>query len=151
MSLLRKADEKKQIYTNALPKVMSFIKDAKRVALSRGYLKNFYGMRYHCPDELAKSWIVNHLIQGTGGCVVRDAMNQCDDLLLNNESAYMLLQIHDELLFEVDADKLMIYKELLSIMENIYEPHCGMVLRCDAEYSTSSWNSNTFKPCKELV
>ena len=63
----------------------------------------------------------------------------------------MLLQIHDELLFEVDADKLTIYKELLSIMENIYEPHCSMVLRCDAEYSTSSWNSNTFKPCKELV
>lgn len=145
IALLNKAKALKSIYEKSLPNVTRLIAEVKRTANSRGYLTNSFGARYHCPDQKYTNLMVNHLIQGTGGCVVREAMNRCAAYLEGFVGNDMLLQIHDELLFEIDKDKIEeLSRGLRDIMESVYVGHSGMKLECDAEYSSLSWNSNTF-------
>jgi DNA polymerase I-like protein with 3'-5' exonuclease and polymerase domains len=65
-------------------------------------------------------------------------MNECHEFLKDKKSA-MLIQVHDELLFEVHKDELHIVKELKEIMENVYKPKNGLNLTCSVEHSWVSW------------
>lgn len=142
---LREAEKLKKIYSDSLPKVSAFTEKVQEVAVQRGYVKNYYGMRYFCDDPRFAYQIPNHLIQGTGACVIRNAMNRLDYCLEMTKSA-MLLQIHDELIFEIDNEERHLVPEIVRIMETEYVSQNGILLKCDAEYSTQSWNANTFQP-----
>lgn len=144
MEQLRKANDLKKIYTKALPKVQRFIKEVKEVALSRGYVTNQFGMRYYLDNPKFAYRIPNHLIQGTGGCTIRDAIPDVVDLLRGTRSN-VKLQIHDELILGVNTHEVELVDKVIHIMENAYKPVSGMKLECDAAYSFDSWNENTFK------
>jgi DNA polymerase-1 len=141
---LTKADRLKKQYFDALPKVGAFTKKVMEVGVQRGYVKNAFGMRYFVDDARFAYKLPNHLIQGTGGCVIRDAMNRIE---YANEmrGSNLLLQIHDELLFECKYGEEDLINEWRRIMEETYKPLNGMKLECDVEYSTHSWNANTYK------
>lgn len=51
----------------------------------------------------------------------------------------MLLQVHDELLFEFHKDDLHMVPEMVKIMEQTYRPWNGMKLTCGVEHSWKSW------------
>lgn len=141
---LNKADKLKKKYFQSLPAVAAFTKQVQDVAVSRGFVRNQYGARYHVDKPMFAYKLPNHLIQGTGACIIRSAMNKIEYQLEGTKSK-MLLQIHDELLFEIHKDEAFIVTTLRDIMEREYKPINGMQLKCDVEYSMDNWNANNFK------
>jgi DNA polymerase I-like protein with 3'-5' exonuclease and polymerase domains len=51
----------------------------------------------------------------------------------------MLIQVHDEIVFEIHKDELEIVDQLRLTMENVYQPRNGMKLTCGVEHSWVSW------------
>ena len=92
--------------------------------------------------------LVNYLIQGTGAEVVRHAMVKCDYTLEGMKSG-LLVQCHDELIFEIHKDETFIIPELRRIMQDEYKPLNGMNLTCGCECSTESWCEETKKDWSE--
>jgi DNA polymerase-1 len=107
------------MYFNAFPGVKAFIEDTKRSCRRTEYVQTFLGRFRRLPEinargnsgdddnagvaAQAERQAVNTIIQGTAGDVAKVAMNQAEyDPELNELGAEMLLQIHDELIFEVD-------------------------------------------------
>lgn len=129
-------------YFAKLPMVKNLLEGIKRRVLERGYVQNWLGRRCYL-DKPNKAYIIaNHLIQGGCGDIIKVAMNEIAKYLKdNNLKSKMLIQVHDELLFEIDNNELHIQKDLLSIMENVYKPMNGMRLTCGADHSTKSWGA----------
>lgn len=145
IDILLKAQDMKDLYFKTLASVAQFTKDVQSVAIGRGYVKNAYGMRFYLDDARFAYSMPNHLIQGTGASIIRNAMNKIAYFLECTKSR-MLLQVHDELIFEIDESEAHLVPEIKRMMEDEYKPRNGMFLKCDVEYSTESWNANTFKP-----
>lgn len=150
IEMLTKAQALKDLYFETLPAVAAFTKQVQEVAIGRGFVRNQYGARYYVGDERFAYKMPNHLIQGTGACVIRSAMNKLAYQLEMTKSN-MLLQIHDENLFEIDKDELHLIPELRRIMEDEYKPRNGMFLKCDVELSSQSWNANSFIKWEDYV
>ena len=144
MEQLQKADKLKKLYFDALPNVADFTAKVQETAIERGFVRNQFGMRYYVDNPRFAYKMPNHLIQGTGACVIRGAMNRIDYINEGMKSR-MLLQIHDEKMSECRYGEEHLIKEWKRLMETEYKPRNGMHLECDVEYSESSWNANTFK------
>jgi len=128
----------KAVYFNKLPKIKVLINTIMHRGKQRGWVQNWAKRKYYIdkPDFAYK--LPNHLIQGGCADVVRYAMTQLGDYLAPLQSR-MLLQIHDEILFEVHKDELHIVPHLKAIMESIYQPFNGLKLTCGVDYSWKSW------------
>lgn len=144
MEQLQKANVLKNQYFEALPNVAAFTKQVIDVGQSRGYVRNQFGMRYFVDNPRFAYRLPNHLIQGTGASVLRNIMPKIEYVNEGMRSA-MLLQIHDELLYECAYGEERLIPEWKRLMESSYKPINGMLLECDVEYSEESWNANTFK------
>lgn len=128
----------KQLYFTKLPKVQALFQAAKNRAMSRGFIYNKYGRRAYLDDPRFTYKLVNYLIQGTGADVVRHALPKIHYHLYGKRSA-CLIQVHDELLFEIHKDELHLIPELRVIMESEYQPFNRMNLTCGVEWSAKSW------------
>lgn len=140
---LVKAKQLKADYFKALPAVSRLHKTVQDTAISRGYLRSVYGMRYFLNDPNYAYKILNHLIQGTGALIIREAMNKIAYILEGTKSK-LIAQIHDELLFEIHESELDLIPEIKRIMETEWKPINGMNMECDVALSDTSWNENTF-------
>lgn len=144
------AKEIKQQYFGKLPRIKSLIEAIITKAERRKYVETWVGRKLHVPapwrdpdtGALVRFEYVmpNHLIQGGCGDIARLAMVAVDGLLKREcHRSAMLLQVHDELLFEIHRDELGIVDSIVSIMENTYRPFNGMRLTCGVEHSWVSW------------
>lgn len=116
-------------YFATFPGVARFIEQMKQQAKRDGYVSTVFGRRRYLPDihspnmgsrAAAERMAVNHPAQGTVADLVKMSMIQINKSLF--DGANMLLQIHDELLFEVDKDKVEQLSELVrSEMSSIAE------------------------------
>ncbi len=97
-------------YFTTFPGVRAFIEAKKREAADLGYVSTLFGRRRYLPDihapnmmlrSAAERMAVNMPCQGTVADLMKMSMIRIVDGLPSE--AAMLLQIHDELLFEVDA------------------------------------------------
>jgi DNA polymerase-1 len=83
--------------------------DTKAFAKSNGYVQTLFGRKIHTPEINAKGpgagfaarAAINAPIQGTAADMIRRAMIRME-AAIEGLPAVMLLQVHDELLFEVD-------------------------------------------------
>jgi DNA polymerase-1 len=97
-------------YLERFPAVARFMADAVTQAQEHGYVSTLFGRRRQVPEIRARNWqtrklgerlAVNSIIQGTAADVIKVAMVRCHDALADAGLATrMILQIHDELLFE---------------------------------------------------
>lgn len=94
-------------------------------------METFYGRRRHIPGvrdsnkmirAAAEREAINMPIQGTAADVIKLAMIEMSDFLKKgSHRSRMLLQVHDELVFEVhESEKEMMGKKVRSIMEDIF-------------------------------
>jgi len=112
-----------------------YIENAKKEAAKYGYTETFFGRRRyfegitsHLPfiRAAAERMAVNAPIQGTQADVVKLAMIQVSEYIKKNkleDSVRMLMQVHDELVFEIKEDKVKeVAPKLKEIMEGIMSP-----------------------------
>jgi DNA polymerase-1 len=104
------ADEFIQRYMAGFPKVARFIEETIEQGTQHGYVSTLFGRRRQVPELRARRWelrkqgerfAVNMVIQGTAADIMKVAMVRCDQALkASGLRSRMVLQIHDELLFE---------------------------------------------------
>jgi DNA polymerase I len=102
-------------YLERFPAVARFMADAVTQAEEHGYVSTLFGRRRQVPEIRARNWqtrklgerlAVNSIIQGTAADIIKVAMVRCHDALAGAGLATrMILQIHDELLFEGPEDE----------------------------------------------
>ena len=83
--------------------------------------------------EFGKRVVMNTPIQGTAADIIKLAMVKVDELLeKNNFKTRMLLQVHDELVFEVPIEELMV---IIPLIEKTMEEVVDFQVRLKVEYN----------------
>ncbi len=127
-------------YFENYPQVAQFLDEVKIFAREKGYVETELGRRRYIPEinsgnaqlrNQAERMAVNMPIQGLAADIIKLAMIEAEKLIAEKHSAArMVLQIHDELLFEVperDAEKFA--EDMQNLMENIYKISVPLVAR----------------------
>ncbi|MGN7411956.1 DNA polymerase I [Paenibacillus sp. SAF-068] len=119
-------------YFEVFQGVRRYMDDIVKEARQDGYVKTLLERRRYLPEinasnfnlrSFAERTAMNTPIQGTAADIIKLAMVQMDEALRERElKSRMLLQVHDELVFEVPADELELMKELVpAVMEKALE------------------------------
>lgn len=98
-------------YFERFPGIRAYMDETVAFAREHGYVQTLFGRRIHTPEiaakgpraSFAKRAAINAPIQGTAADIIRRAMVRMPDAI-KDLPARMLLQVHDELLFEVPED-----------------------------------------------
>lgn len=120
-------------YNEKFPGIKSYMDDMKSFAQSNGFVRTIFGRKLHLRDINAKNQAVrafaerqaiNAPIQGAAADIIKRAMIRLPEALQSaNLKTKMLLQVHDELVFEAPEDEtepaMIVIKQ---IMENASEP-----------------------------
>lgn len=130
-----------KIFKN-IPEVEILTESVKRLADRRGYIFNWLGRRTEFPRNVqgkkTNFKATNSLIQGGAADVVKVAMNECAEFLAaGHYKTRLVMQIHDELVFEGPKEEIDVLPKLKSIMENVY-PHRHLPLTCGIDVSFRS-------------
>ena len=99
-------------YFDRFPGIKEYMAETIKFAQGAGFVQTLFGRKIHTPDinakgpgaGFAKRAAINAPIQGTAADVIRRAMIRMPAAIAEMD-AKMLLQVHDELLFEVAADQ----------------------------------------------
>jgi len=104
------------LYFERFPGIRTYMEDTKAFCSTNGYVETLFGRRIHIgsindknPNQrgLSERAAINAPIQGTAADIIRRAMIRMPGALAKaNLSAKMLLQVHDELIFEVPEAEL---------------------------------------------
>ncbi|MBU3999814.1 DNA polymerase I, partial [Patescibacteria group bacterium] len=110
--------------------VSRFIEEAKESAQKNGYAETVFGRRRWLPElnspnfqvrSAAERMAINMPIQGTAADIIKLAMVSAYGKYKNDPDINMVLQVHDELVFEAKKEKAAAYaEEIKKIMENVY-------------------------------
>lgn len=140
---MAEAYELRSLYFSKLPRVAAVINMMRAAGRDRGYVWNWAGRRLHVPKVPGKDMsfvLSNHIIQGGGADVVKFAMPVLDDYITaRGLRSRMLLQVHDEILFQVHKNELAEVGEFVRIMESVYKPRNGLPLTVSPDHSWKSW------------
>jgi len=136
---IKEANALRTKYLAKLPKVQQLIEGIRNIGSQRGHIFNFMERRFHIDYRSEAYKLPNHLIQGTCADVMKLAMVEIFAYLEPFKSR-MVLQVHDELLFEIHKTELDIIQNIIQIMERIYTSRNGMILTASVEHSTKSFS-----------
>ncbi|EEY13195.1 DNA polymerase I [Mannheimia haemolytica] len=110
------------LYFQRYPAVQQFMTDIREVAVEKGYVETLFGRRLYLPDiksgnailrKAAERVAINAPMQGTAADIIKVAMIGIDNAIRDNDEIKMIMQVHDELVFEVKADKIDHYSQLI--------------------------------------
>ncbi len=102
-------------YFERFPGIRAYMDETRDFCRAHGYVETLFGRKCHYPDIKASNASVrsfneraaiNARLQGTAADIIRRAMTRMEEALAEHKlSAQMLLQVHDELIFEVPDDE----------------------------------------------
>ena len=130
-------------YFTAFPAIRSFIDDSVAFARENGYVETLFGRRRYLPDiharnatvrSLAERNAVNAPIQGTSADIIKLAMIQVAARLKEKGmKSKMVLQIHDELLFDAIPSEVPELQALVKdVMEHVISLSVPLTVECSA-------------------
>jgi len=135
-------------YFNKFSGLAEYLEKVKNETYKKGYTETFFGRRRYfeglnSPLPYIRASVermaINAPIQGTGADIVKLAMSKVDEYLSENnlkEDARLLLQVHDELLFEIkDSLVKKVSSEIKKIMENVIPPKETKGITCAVDVS----------------
>lgn len=141
---ISRSEAKKLIddYFASFPAISSYIESTLAGARETGYVETLFGRRRYIRDinsgnatirALAERNAVNAPIQGTAADIIKIAMIRVDAAIAEKRlKSKMVLQIHDELLFEVPSGELEIMKEIVTReMENVIKLSIPLTVECN--------------------
>lgn len=122
-------------YFERFPGIKDYMTDTKAFAKEHGYVQTLFGRKIHTPEIGAKGpragfaqrAAINAPIQGTAADIIRRAMIRMP-AAIDGQPAKMLLQVHDELLFEVDQGA---EDTLIKTAKDVMEGACDPVVKLD--------------------
>ncbi|MBB3946870.1 DNA polymerase-1 [Rhizobium skierniewicense] len=139
-------------YFERFPGIRDYMESTKAFARDKGYVETIFGRRIHYPEIRSSNpsvrafnerAAINAPIQGSAADVIRRAMIQIEPALdQSGLSARMLLQVHDELIFEVEEAEIdKVLPIVVTIMESATLPAIDMKvpLKVDAR-AASNWD-----------
>ena len=104
------------LYFERYPGVKKYMDNIREQARNQGYVETLFGRRLYLPDiqnknvqrrQYAERTAINAPMQGTAADIIKRAMIDIDSWLLDKqEQCKMIMQVHDELVFEVHHDHL---------------------------------------------
>ena len=125
---VKDASEYIKKYFEQYPRVTTFEKEVIEFGEEHGYVKTLFGRKRYISGidsknktikSQAERMAVNTVIQGTAAEVLKKVMVKVYDVLKDKEDIALLLQVHDELIFEVEKSSVEKYSEILAdIMKN---------------------------------
>ncbi len=105
------AQEYIDLYFSRYPGVLRYMEDTRQHAAEKGYVETLFGRRLYLPDihskngslrQAAERVAINAPMQGTAADIIKRAMIAVDAWLQTSDiDARMIMQVHDELVFEV--------------------------------------------------
>ncbi len=121
---ISRADAKQymEAYFNRYPNVLQFMTDIKAKAAEKGYVETLLGRRLYLPEikssnamrrKAAERVAINAPMQGTAADIIKIAMIGIDRVIQHSDEIKMIMQVHDELVFEVREDKVEHYSALI--------------------------------------
>ncbi|MBM2817440.1 MAG: polA [Parcubacteria group bacterium] len=135
-------------YFNKFSGLAEYLEKVKNETYKKGYTETFFGRRRYFEGlnsplpyirASAERMAINAPIQGTGADIVKLAMSKVDEYLSENnlkEDARLLLQVHDELLFEIkDSLVKKVSPEIKKIMESVISPKETKGIVCAVDVS----------------
>ncbi|WP_151790415.1 DNA polymerase I [Acinetobacter junii] len=117
-------------YFQRYPGVLDYMERTRQIAREQGFVETILGRRLYTPDILATNKMIkqaaeraaiNAPLQGSAADIIKLAMIAVDKILPKDQ-AKLLLQVHDELVFEADvsiADELS--KQIADVMQSVLE------------------------------
>ena len=129
-------------YFEAFPSVKTYIESTVTAARESGYVETIFGRRRYIPDINAKNAVarslaernaVNAPIQGTSADIIKLAMINVDRRIEEaGLKSRMVLQIHDELLFDTCADEVEMLSSIVKEeMEHVTELSVPLTVECN--------------------
>lgn len=105
------------LYFERYPGVLEYMERTRQQAEAQGYVETLFGRRLYLPDiksrnaglrKAAGRAAINAPMQGTAADIIKRAMINVDSWIrgIGDESIRMLMQVHDELVFEIREEKL---------------------------------------------
>jgi len=134
-------------YFEKYPGVKQYLESTKQKAREVGYVQTLLGRRRFIPEidssnrqtrEAAERMAINMPVQGTSADIIKVAMiNLCQEMEKRQLKSKMVLQVHDELVFEVPAEELALMRQLVpEIMSTALE--LNLPLKVDIK-TGSNW------------
>ncbi|MFG0835683.1 DNA polymerase I [Aeromonas bivalvium] len=125
------------LYFERYPGVLEYMERTRQQAEAQGYVETLFGRRLYLPDiksrnaglrKAAERAAINAPMQGTAADIIKRAMIAVDGWIrgITDGSIHMLMQVHDELVFEIREEKLEEYialiKEKMSAAAELHVP-----------------------------
>ncbi|MFG0762249.1 DNA polymerase I [Aeromonas media] len=125
------------LYFERYPGVLEYMERTRQQAEAQGYVETLFGRRLYLPDIKARNAglrkgaeraAINAPMQGTAADIIKRAMIAVDGWIrgITDGSIHMLMQVHDELVFEIREEKLEEYialiKEKMSAAAELHVP-----------------------------
>lgn len=140
------ANSLKQKYFARLLEVQVLISQIVNRGKGTGHVYNWLGRKLSVNHRDFCYKLPNYLIQSGGADICKVAMNKCDDLL-STEDAWMCLQVHDALVFEMnEQDMPRLIPQLKQIMIDAFPGMQGMYMDIDVTWSDKSLAERDMKP-----
>jgi len=145
------ASEYIKSYFEKFPGIKAYMDMAKSEAHEYGYVKTLFGRKCHIKGikdrnqavrGFAQRQAINAPIQGGAADIMRRAMIRMPEAIANVEGARMLLQVHDELVFEVpETNAEQLIKIAKTTMENAAMPAVNISVPLVVEaHAALNWN-----------
>ncbi len=126
----KEAKEFIENYLNTYPEINEYMENIKKYAYEHGYVKTLFGRIRNIPELQNKNYMIKKMgermalntpIQGTSADIIKMAMVEvAKQIKENNLKSKLILQVHDELIFDALESELdILYKIIKESMENI--------------------------------
>lgn len=137
------AQDYMNVYFERYPGVMQYMEETRLLATEQGYVETLYGRRLHLPEinarnamrrKAAERAAINAPMQGTAADIIKKAMILVDNWIEaeGNGQVNLLMQVHDELVFEVKEDALEdVTKQVTALMESAVELDVPLIAESD--------------------
>jgi DNA polymerase I len=140
-------------YFERFPGIRDYMEETKAFAKKNGYVETLFGRKCHYPDIAASNpsirafnerAAINARLQGTAADIIRRAMIRMDAALAKKKlGARMLLQVHDELVFEVpDAEVKTTLPVVTAVMVEAPIPALSLTVPLQVEaHAADNWDA----------
>lgn len=131
-------------YFERYPGVLTYMEKTREQAKSRGYVSTLFGRRLYLPEinssngarrKGAERAAINAPMQGTAADIIKKAMLDVDRWIrsLGNDDVRMIMQVHDELVFEIKEQNLEAYRQkIVQLMEQAVSLHVPLMVEARA-------------------